>query len=328
MSTFVVTCGDINGVGPEIYLKSIHELSQKTNHNFILISPENVIQKAIVATGIDVHFNTVNSMSEINSVQKNVTLFNLGKVTINPGTATKESGLTAFEAIKTGYEIVSSGKGDALITAPISKSAFELAEVNYPGHTEMLAEFENTDDYLMTFHSEKLLCGLATIHEPIKNVPSLINQELLLRAITTARKMLENDLGYVDWSIGVLGLNPHAGENGRIGSEEIDFIKPAVDSFEDERIKGPFVPDAYFGNKLHEKFKFTLGMYHDQVLIPFKLMNFDSGVNYTAGLKIIRTSPDHGTAFDIAYRNLANHRSITNAVLLAERIISNRKVQK
>ena len=177
----------------------------------------------------------------------------------------------------------------------------------------------------MVFLSRKMICGLVTIHEPIKNIPKLISATSVKKSLMILENVLLNDLNIKNPEIAVLGLNPHAGEQGNIGNEEIKIIKPVINSFKGKNIFGPFVPDAFFAMQQFKKYHAVLGMYHDQLLIPFKFMNFNSGVNYTAGLPIIRTSPDHGTAYDIAGLGIADSKSMTEAVYWAEKISRNRK---
>jgi 4-hydroxythreonine-4-phosphate dehydrogenase len=214
---------------------------------------------------------------------------------------------------------------DAMITAPVSKTAFKMAGVTSPGQTELLAHLSRSKKFMMVFLSGKFICGLVTIHEQIKNVSKLISKSSVRNSIMILHNTLKSDLGIKRPKIAVLGLNPHAGEGGRIGSEEIDHISPAVKSFKEFNVEGPFVPDAFFANQMFNIYDAVIGMYHDQVLIPFKMMNFNSGVNFTAGLPVIRTSPDHGTAFDIAGKGIADPGSMLEAVYLSEKIIMNRR---
>jgi len=224
--------------------------------------------------------------------------------------------------------MASQGQADAVVTAPISKEALGMAGIEFPGHTEMYAEWAGVKDFVMMFLSGKMKCALITIHEPLRKVPKLITPERILRTLRVVLSALKRDFNIKEPSVAILGLNPHAGENGRIGIEETDIIIPALkNSGFQEFISGPFVPDAFFANKLYKKYDMVIGMYHDQVLIPFKLLNFSSGVNFTAGLPFVRTSPDHGTAFDIAGKNAADEGSLLEAFYAARKIIQNRKRQ-
>ena len=190
----------------------------------------------------------------------------------------------------------------------------------------MYAEWSNVSNFVMMFLSKKMNAALATIHEPIINVPKLINLKNLKNKLNVIINSLVTDLGIKNPKIAVLGLNPHAGEEGLIGKEEQSILRPLLNLNEfSNYLSGPFSPDAFFANRLYKNYDLVLGMYHDQVLIPFKLINFGSGVNYTAGLPIVRTSPDHGTAFDIAGKSLANESSFLEAYKYAKKIVNNRE---
>lgn len=324
MKTLAFTCGDINGIGPEICIKTINAIHHQTERKIVLFCPANVFETAASKSFVLFEHEFVNFPDAAKFSSEKVTIVDTGRVKQTIGKPTKESGITAYNAIKGAFDLVNSKMAQAVITAPLSKTALKLAGINYPGQTELLAKLSKTKNYLMMFLSNQFICGLATIHEPVKNVSRLLTRDLVKSSIKVLKQSLEKDLGIPNPKIAVLGLNPHAGENGKIGREEIDIIKPAVSSFKSKLIEGPFVPDAFFGGQLHLSYNSVLGMYHDQVLIPFKMMNFNSGVNFTAGLPIIRTSPDHGTAFDIAGNGTADPTSMNEAVVWAERIASNR----
>jgi 4-hydroxythreonine-4-phosphate dehydrogenase len=189
----------------------------------------------------------------------------------------------------------------------------------------MYADWCGIKNFVMMFFSKKMNAALITIHEPVKNIPGLISKKLLTKKLKVVIDALRNDLKIKNPHIAILGLNPHAGEGGLIGLEEEEIVKPFIKEFADEMLSGPFSPDAFFANHLYKKYDVVIGMYHDQILIPFKMLNFNSGVNYTAGLPIVRTSPDHGVAYDIAGKNLANPASILEAYRFAEKIVRNRK---
>jgi len=325
MITLAFTCGDINGIGPEICIKAINKIYSPAERKIVLFCPANVFENALATSHASFSYHIVNDDHLTNVNPEYVTIVDIGKFKQNIGKSTKESGKASYIAIKKAFDLARSKNADAIITAPVSKTAFKLAGIKYPGQTELLAELSKTKNYLMMFLSEQFICGLTTIHEPIKNVSKLLSRKLVRSSIKVLQQSLIQDLGIANPKIAVLGLNPHAGENGKIGREEIDFIKPAINSFKNNFVEGPFVPDAFFANQLHKVYDAVLGMYHDQVLIPFKMMNFNSGVNFSAGLPIIRTSPDHGTAFDIAGKGIADPGSMIEAVKWAETIISNRR---
>ncbi len=322
--TFIFTCGDINGIGPEIVIKSLNRIAGKKGKRFIFICPGNVFREISSVIKPAFSFTTVKRIDAAAASSK-VILFDTGTSKINTGKPTIASGKAAYLALETAAELLKRELADALITAPISKEALNGAGYNYPGHTEMLAEWFSTREFVMMFLSKKIKAALATIHKPISKVPSLLTGELLRMITDVVIHSLKHDFSIALPSIGVLGLNPHAGESGLIGSEEKNVISPFMKKYKGRKyLSGPFSPDAYWGNRVYEKFDLTLGMYHDQVLIPFKLLNFSTGVNFTAGLPVVRTSPDHGTGFDIAGKNRANENSILEAFNFADVILKNR----
>jgi 4-hydroxythreonine-4-phosphate dehydrogenase len=309
--TGVFTCGDINGVGPEISLKAIDKLLHTKKIKIKLVMPANVFEEVSKLTWLHPDRS------------ENFELIDIGNYDLTPGGPSKTSGNASFEALKTGFALVESDKNSFLVTAPISKYAFNLAGVNFPGHTEMLAEWSGSDNFVMMFLSDNFKCALATIHIPISKVPEALSKATITQCVETVRSSLNRDFCVSTPSIALLGLNPHAGENGLIGNEEIDRINGVVESFGGV-VKGPFPADAFFGRKQHLNFDIFIALYHDQGLIPFKLLTSGSGVNYTAGLGIVRTSPDHGTAYDIAWQNKADASSMIKAVEWGRRICSNR----
>lgn len=325
MVRLVFTCGDINGIGPEICLKTFNKIYNPRKRQIIFLCPANVFHNAIKIVKPEFQYQVIsNSSVEIIDKAK-VTVIDSGNAQQSTGKATKTSGRISYNAIIDSVKLVKAGFADVLITAPISKKAFQLAGIHFPGHTELLASLSNTKKYMMLFISKKMKCGLVTIHSSLKNVHRLVTKEKLTDSINTLIKSLSNDFGISEPQIAILGLNPHAGENGNIGNEETKIISPVIKSHKGKNVFGPFVPDAFFGNHLYNKFDAVLGMYHDQVLIPFKMLNFNSGVNFTAGLPFVRTSPDHGTAFDIAGKGIASEESMIQSAFWAEKIFMNRK---
>jgi 4-hydroxythreonine-4-phosphate dehydrogenase len=323
MSRVIFTCGDINGIGPEISIKLFSKLfSQKSDKSIAFICPVNVFEHYYKKLNVQFKYHLTEADLRTGNSLNLIPLMNSR---LNIGKPNKESGKAAYESIINAIELVKSNTADAIVTSPISKTAFQLAGINFPGHTELLAASEKQNNYLMMFLSKNLNAGLLTIHEPIKKVPSLITKQRIIDALALINRTLKEDFRIDNPKIAVLGLNPHAGEDGNIGREEIEFIIPAIKSFGKKiNAEGPFVPDAFWATKKYLRYDFVLGMYHDQVLIPFKMLNFDKGVNYTAGLKMIRTSPDHGTAFDIAGTGVASEVSLQEAYRYAIKIHSNR----
>ncbi|MDP4173679.1 MAG: 4-hydroxythreonine-4-phosphate dehydrogenase PdxA [Bacteroidota bacterium] len=327
MKKFVFTCGDINGIGPEIVIKTLNRIYE-TGDKFIFLCPGNVFENAIKYTKCKFEFCLSKKVSAIDDPGI-IDVIDIGSSRQNIGIPTRGSGIVSFKAIRKSFELASKGKVDAIITAPISKHALELANINYPGHTEMYAEWSGAKDFVMMFISKKMNCSLLTIHEPLRAVSKLITKQLLRKKLGVIYNSLREDLGKTSPRLALLGLNPHSGESGRIGKEEVEIFSPILKEEPFNKfLSGPFVPDAFFANKLYKEFDMVIGSYHDQVLIPFKLLNFSSGVNYTAGLPIIRTSPDHGTAFDIAGKGVADESSIFEAFKLSDKIASNRKKWK
>jgi 4-hydroxythreonine-4-phosphate dehydrogenase len=322
MISIVFTCGDINGIGPEIVVKSFNRIAGKKN-SLIFVCPGNVFLKTIKSTLPEFDFQIIKSPEFI--LKEGVNVLDIGEYELNPGGPSRISGRVSFDSLKTAFGLIQQKKADALVTAPISKTALKMAGIKFPGHTEILAGWTNQKKYLMTFLSPRFNAALVTIHEAIKQVPSLITREKIFDSLDIITQSAKIDFLIKKPKIAVLGLNPHAGENKIIGYEEYKIISPVIKKFNKRlSVEGPFSPDAFFGNKRFVEFDFVLGMYHDQILIPFKMMNFSNGVNFTAGLPIVRTSPDHGTAFDISGKNIANPDSIIAAYNYAIKIVKNR----
>lgn len=321
----VFTCGDINGIGPEIAIKVFAKIYSSKYHNQILfVCPKNVFEYYYTLLNQKFNYQYVNSEKLFCTDKLNI--IPLPDVKISLGKITASSGRTAYQSLIKAIKLVHNDSADVLITSPLSKEAVNKSGINFIGHTELLAHSEKARRYLMTFLSKDIVASLLTIHTPLKKVAGIITKEKIIYAIKLLNETALRDLGIDKPKIAVLGLNPHAGENGLIGREELKIILPAIKSLNKKyAVAGPFVPDAFWGNKVYKNYNVVLGMYHDQILIPFKMLNFNSGVNYTAGLDIIRTSPDHGTAFDIAGKNIADPSSLYQAYNFALKIFSNRK---
>lgn len=324
MNTLVFTCGDINGIGPEIVIKTINKIQNPGKRKIIFICPSNVFEHAAEIINPEFEFKVFKNIDDVIESKKTITILDIGKSKLNVGLPTKISGLTSAYAIETSYQILSRVKKSAVITAPISKRSFELADVSYSGQTEFYASLSNSKKYLMMFLSKKIKAALLTTHIPLKNVSKQITYNNLKVSIDVLEKTLVNDFKINNPEIALLGFNPHNGEEGRIGFEEKKIIIPTLKKLGNKFIYGPYVPDAFFGTKSYKDYDAILGVYHDQVLIPFKMLNFETGVNFTAGLPIIRVSPDHGTAFDIADFGIAKPTSMIEAVKWAEKILKNR----
>ncbi len=327
MNKFIFTCGDTNGIGPEILLRVVNKVYSPNKYKLVIPIPLNVFEYYSEKIKIEFPFEIVKKIEEIGDDSETVAIIDLGNVKIDLGKPTRFSGRASYRSILIANDLIGKNIDSAMITAPISKFAWQKAGIRFPGHTELLAHLTGTKTYSMMFLSQKFKCALATIHEPISKIPRLITKNKLVELIKLVESVCEQDLNIESPKIAVIGLNPHSGENGRIGSEEIKKIGPAIDETAKSGIcvDGPFVPDAFFANKLYLNYDVVIGMYHDQLLIPFKMMNFNKGVNFTAGLSLIRTSPDHGTAYDIAGMLSADITSMLESFKWARRFVNNRK---
>ena len=315
----VISIGDLNGIGPEIILKSLTEDFIGTSTPVIL-SPPGVIDFYCGNLGFENPIHSIDNIDQAEPGKINVLdpLKNEKTISVTPGYQTEKSGLVAMKAIEMGIELCTSGSAQALVTAPISKEAVNLAGYNIPGHTEFLATQTGTQEVLMMLVSGDLRVSLVTTHIPIREVAQKISAALIERKLEILSQSLKEDFGIEKPKIAVFGLNPHAGDGGVIGREEMDLITPLLKKLQpnihNTIISGPFPADGFFGQQLHKEFDAILAMYHDQGLAPFKLLSFGKGVNFTAGLPIIRTSPDHGTAFDIAGKGMGNPSSLRKPI--------------
>ncbi|HEX6982217.1 MAG TPA: 4-hydroxythreonine-4-phosphate dehydrogenase PdxA [Balneolaceae bacterium] len=324
-----ISSGDFNGIGPEVILKTLSS-RDLTHITPIILSSSAVIDFYINHLDTNFEYHHAASVEDIKEGAVNV-LESYGdeSVSVKPGSFTRKSGKCSMLAVEKGIKLCKKGLADALVTAPISKEAVNLAGYNIPGHTEFLAEKTGTGDFMMMLVNDDLRVGLATVHIPIGDVVSQLSEDSVLKYGRVMNQSLKNDFGISVPKIAVLGLNPHAGDGGIIGKEEIEFITPAIEKARREGIQlsGPHPADGFFGNRKYKQCDGILAMYHDQGLIPFKTLSFGSGVNFTAGLPVIRTSPDHGTAFDIAGKNKADASSLNQAFELAIKLAENRKLK-
>jgi 4-hydroxythreonine-4-phosphate dehydrogenase len=267
----------------------------------------------------------VKSASEAKPNQLNMVFSANDPIDIQFGKESAEGGKEAMSALRVMVQEANENKLDAIVTGPLNKSTIDIKGFN--GHTAFLAQVFGSTNYIMMMVSDELKMGLVTDHLPLKQVAENLSTEKIIAAIKIMNSALKTDFGIVKPKIAVLGLNPHAGDNGLLGDEEKVIIKPAVDAMYQEGIFcfGPYSADGFFGMHTFNQFDGVLAMYHDQGLIPFKYMSFADGVNYTAGLKTVRTSPDHGTAYDIAGKGIADPQSFINAIYTAITISKQRK---
>jgi 4-hydroxythreonine-4-phosphate dehydrogenase len=319
--------GDYNGIGPEIILKSLPQLMEN-GATPVLIGHKRLFEFYAERLTISLPENC--SISDAGDIQNNIVNFlNMDDLEFSKphlGRVEKPAGQAAMKAVEKGISCCQKKQTDALITAPISKEAVNKAGYHIPGHTEFLAEKTNAGQFLMMMVCKELRLGLLTTHIPVSKIADEINSPLLLEKIEIINQSLQTDFNIREPRIAVLGLNPHAGDGGMIGREETDIIHPALVQVQSENIlaDGPFPADGFFGSQKYKQYDGVLAMYHDQGMVPFKTIAFGGGVNYTAGLPIVRTSPDHGTAFDIAGKNRANPGSFLEAVRLAIRLAANK----
>ncbi|QOI97769.1 MAG: 4-hydroxythreonine-4-phosphate dehydrogenase PdxA [Flammeovirgaceae bacterium] len=323
-----ITLGDINGIGPEVVIKSLHDSRILALITPVVYGSTRVLSfyKKLVNLE-DFAYSHVKSRGQF--IPKVVNVVNCWDevIEINPGNASRETGRAALLSLKQAAQDLKDGLLDALVTAPIDKSTIHSDEFPFKGHTEFLAEYFDTSDYLMLMVSEKLRVGLVTEHIPVKEIPLMITRDRINIKLMILEQTLQKDFGISKPKIAVLGLNPHAGDGGLLGQEEDSVIKPAINDLKNKNklVYGPFAADGFFASGQYARYDGILAMYHDQGLIPFKTMAFESGVNFTAGLPVIRTSPDHGTGYSIAGKNQAMEGSMRQAIYTAMDIARIRK---
>jgi len=321
-----ITCGDINGIGTEIIIKTFADhriLDQCTPVIFASSKLINFYRKSVP----DAHFN-YQSLKDFTKVNhKQINIYNCWEedVVINPGQLNETGGKYAVKSLLAAADALMAGHIQGIVTAPIHKKNVQAANFNYTGHTPFLKVVANANDVLMLLYADNLRVALVTEHLPVKSVTEHITKEAILSKLSLLNNSLRRDFGIDKPKIAVLGLNPHAGDEGLIGKEEEQIIKPAIkEAKQNSLVFGPYSADAFFARRSYLQFDAVLAMYHDQGLIPFKTIAVGEGVNFTAGLPFVRTSPDHGTAFDIAGKNQADITSFMTAVFECVDIINRR----
>lgn len=322
-----ITQGDINGVGYEIILKTLADNRILENAVFIIYGSSKVAAFYKKQLEMDnLNFNIVRKADEANPRRINIINCCNDEIKVEMGVPTKEAGEAAFKALEAATNDLKNGVIDGIVTAPINKATIQSERFNFNGHTEYLQSKFDQNESLMLLVSDRLKVALATNHEPINAVAGLLTEELLLKKLTLLKKSLQRDFMIRQPRIAVLALNPHAGDDGLIGKEEINIIAPAVKKANEEGIicVGPLAADGFWGSSELTHYDAVLAMYHDQGLAPFKAIAMNTGVNFTAGLPIVRTSPDHGTAYNIAGKNLADENSFRQAVFAVFDIVKNR----
>jgi 4-hydroxythreonine-4-phosphate dehydrogenase len=324
-----ISQGDINGIGYEVIIKALTDnLINDICVPVIYGSPKVAAYHRKALNINNFSFNNIRSAEEANHKKSNMINCLDDNIRVELGKSTQQGGEAAFISLEKAVDDLLADKIDVLITAPIDKKSIQSDRFKFTGHTDYLKSKAGVEEVLMFMISESMRIGMATDHIPLNKVSEMITVENLLKKIRLMNQSLIRDFGIRKPRIAVLGLNPHAGDNALIGSEEMNIIIPAIAQAEKEGILtfGPFPADGFFGAGSFKKFDGILAMYHDQGLTPFKALSFDTGVNFTAGLPFVRTSPVHGTAFAIAGKGEASENSFRHAIYLACDIFRNRKM--
>jgi 4-hydroxythreonine-4-phosphate dehydrogenase len=326
-----ISIGDTNGIGPEVVIKTFSDQRVLNYCTPVIYASADLLKQVRKALNAE-HFN----FQEVNSAQalvpRKVNLINCweNELQVTPGVPTPESGKASLDSLLAACKDLKAGLLDGLVTAPIDKDNIQAEDFRFPGHTEFLTSYFDAPESLMLLVSGGLRVATVTGHIPLREVSSRLTEELLIRKMTILQDSLRKDFGILKPRIAVLGLNPHAGEKGLLGREDVEIIRPAVVHMKERGhlMFGPYPADGFFGMRQFQQVDAVLAMYHDQGLIPFKTLAFESGVNYTAGLPIVRTSPDHGTAYDIAAKHIANETSFREALFLACDVVRKRLTEE
>ncbi len=324
-----ISCGDLNGIGIETVLRCFEDNRMLQDITAVLYASAHTVSHHRKALGLDeVQFQRVNDARDAVARKFNVVNVWEEDVAIELGKPSVPLAAYAIKSLEAAANDLSAAKIDVLVTAPIDKHSMQQAGFAYPGHTEYLQHLAGNDsDVLMVLVAGDLRVGTVTGHIPLKDVSAAVTTERIIAKATLLHQSLLRDFGIATPRIAILGLNPHAGDGGAIGTEDRERITPAVRQLKDRGIHamGPYAADGFFGNGSHKHFDGVLAMYHDQGLAPFKALSFGHGVNFTAGLPIVRTSPDHGTGLDIAGKGVANEGSLRAAIWLAGDVLRNRE---
>ncbi len=323
-----ISIGDVNGIGPEVVIKTLSDSRITDFCTPVIFGSQNVLNyhRKTLKTG---HFNLhlLKTAEKFKSGQVNLVDALNGEVKIQLGAIDSEAGKAAYESLKSACDALENKAIDALVTAPIHKASIQSEDFKFPGHTEYLSHRFGKKEGLMILTGERCRVALATGHVPVNQVSAHLNQEMLVEKLRVLNHSLIQDFGIRKPRIALMGLNPHAGDGGLIGNEENSILLPAMETAKEKGVLvfGPYPADGFWGRGMGMKFDAVLAMYHDQGLIPFKTLESDKGVNFTAGLPVIRTSPDHGTGFDIAGQNQASPDSFRQALFLAIDIARKRR---
>lgn len=321
-----ITHGDYNGVGYEVTLKALANEEITELFTPVLYAVPQLVEEAARRFELALpRVNVIDNASEARDGVLNIVDLGIGDVSLTPGQATPASGAAAVAALERAVTDVMEGVTDAIVTAPICKEAVQSDSFHFPGHTEYLGHRAGTAPQMILFDSHVRM-ALLTTHLPIAEIPAAVTKERIAEAVKELSGTLKQDFDIDAPKIAVLSLNPHNGDGGLLGKEEIEEIRPAVEELADAYLTfGPFAADGFFASGAWSKFDGVLAMYHDQGLAPFKALAGAEGVNFTAGLPFVRTSPDHGTAFDIAWQGVADPESMLQAIYAAIDLTRNRR---
>ncbi len=324
-----ITQGDLNGVGYEVIIKTFADVRMFDLCTPVLYGSTKVAsyhKKLLTSVQQDIQFNAIRDASEALPGKYNVINLTQDEIKIDLGKSTEVAGAMARQSLNRACADLKAGKVDVLVTAPINKRNIQAPDFDFPGHTEYLSHQFGCSS-LMLMVCDRIRIGIVTNHLALKDVPGALTHNLLFDKMMLLNESLKRDFGITRPKIAVLALDPHAGDNGVIGDFDAKVIKPVIDEVQQKGVLayGPFPSDGFFGSSEFNKFDGVLALYHDQGLIPFKLMSFTEGVNYTAGLPYVRTSPAHGTGYDIAGKDCASEQSFRSAVYLACTILRNRQ---
>lgn len=320
-----ISIGDLNGIGSEVILKSFEDNRMLEMCTPIIFANVKILSFLKKQLNLNINLHGIDKIDQ--AITGKINVLNVWREGVNLewGVEDANVGKYAVKSFVAATQALKEDKIDVLVTAPISKANIQSEEFSFPGHTDYLNQ-ELEGDALMFMIQDSLRVGLLTDHVPLNEVAKHLTEDLIKRKVKTINKSLLQDFGINKPKIAVLGLNPHSGDNGVIGNEEETILKPALKKLFDEGILvfGPFSADGFFGSGQYEKYDAVIATYHDQGLIPFKTLSFGKGVNYTAGLNKVRTSPDHGTGYDIAGKGVADHTSFTEAIYAALDIFKSR----
>ncbi|MGB5820199.1 MAG: 4-hydroxythreonine-4-phosphate dehydrogenase PdxA [Saonia sp.] len=320
-----ISIGDLNGIGPEVVLKTFEDARMLDFCTPVIFASNKTMSFQKNKLGITINYNGIHEASK--AIDGKINVVNVWKETpeITFGAVTAEGGKYAIKSLKAAVKALNNNEIDALVTAPINKNNIQAEDFKFPGHTDYLAQ-ELEGESLMFMVTDSLKVGLLTDHVAVKDVSEAITAELIHTKVATIEKSLKMDFGIRKPKVAILGINPHSGDNGIIGKEDDEILKPAIKELMDagHLVYGPYSADSFFGSDAYKNFDAILAAYHDQGLIPFKTLSFGKGVNFTAGLSKVRTSPDHGTAYEIAGKGKADPSSFKEAVFTALRIFKNR----